>query len=287
MKNIKLKIGELGQLCRVSTRTILHYENIGLLEPCSIDSHTNYRYYGTGEMKKLFLILQLKDLGFTLSEIEELFKRGSWIPDVACLEQKIQRCEQELERLQFQHKQLKEFLVLQQLKEMPENIYIDKLPAITVAYHNLVFSNYDELGELLGTKIVPEMVRLGCRLPEPRYRFTRDISEEFKEGKMEIEYCERVIEARQESELIRFKQLPEVPTAICMKVYGPHAQLEAKRIQLLTEIAKRDYHIVGAPRYNYVDGIWNQKNPKKWLTVIQVPIEAKNIDSVQKKHLKE
>ena len=32
-----------------------------------------------------------------------------------------------------------------------------------------------------------------------------------------------------------------------------------------------------ASRYNYVDGAWNQKNPEKWLTIIQVPIESENV----------
>jgi len=36
---------------------------------------------------------------------------------------------------------------------------------------------------------------------------------------------------------------------------------------------------VGTPRYNYVDGAWNQQNPKKWLTIIQVPVEEGNVES--------
>ena len=36
---------------------------------------------------------------------------------------------------------------------------------------------------------------------------------------------------------------------------------------------KEGYSIVGAPRACYVDGIWNQEDADKWLTIIQVPVE--------------
>ena len=37
--------------------------------------------------------------------------------------------------------------------------------------------------------------------------------------------------------------------------------------------AKEGYKIVDAPRAVYIDGIWNQEDPAKWLTIIQVPVE--------------
>lgn len=38
-------------------------------------------------------------------------------------------------------------------------------------------------------------------------------------------------------------------------------------------IAQKGYKIVGNPRANYVDGIWNQSDPEKWLTIVQIPVE--------------
>jgi hypothetical protein len=31
--------------------------------------------------------------------------------------------------------------------------------------------------------------------------------------------------------------------------------------------------VAGHPRYCYIDGIWNQEDPEKWLSIIQIPIE--------------
>jgi len=41
----------------------------------------------------------------------------------------------------------------------------------------------------------------------------------------------------------------------------------------LAEIAKMGYEIADAPRACYVDGIWNQEDPGKRLTIIQVPVQ--------------
>ena len=41
-------------------------------------------------------------------------------------------------------------------------------------------------------------------------------------------------------------------------------------IQLLEE---QGYKTAGQPRTCYIDGAWNQDDPEKWLTVIQIPIE--------------
>lgn len=37
------------------------------------------------------------------------------------------------------------------------------------------------------------------------------------------------------------------------------------------------YRITDSPRACYVDGIWNQEDPEKWLTIIQVPVKKTNL----------
>lgn len=38
-------------------------------------------------------------------------------------------------------------------------------------------------------------------------------------------------------------------------------------------LEKEGCKIVGASRAVYIDGIWNQEDADKWLTIIQVPVE--------------
>ena len=68
----KLKIGEFSRLCRVTVRTLRHYEEIGLLVPEIVDMETGYRYYSVHQMQKMNAIRNLKEMGFSLKEIMEL-----------------------------------------------------------------------------------------------------------------------------------------------------------------------------------------------------------------------
>ena len=72
---------------------------------------------------------------------------------------------------------------------------------------------------------------------------------------------------------IQFKRLPAVPMAICMKHYGPYDRFYQSYMELFAYIEQQGYRIAGAPRACYVDGIWNQEDPEKWLSIIQVPVE--------------
>jgi DNA-binding transcriptional MerR regulator len=67
-----IKIGDFARLCQVSVPTLRHYDEIGLLKPISVDGMTGYRYYSVTQMPRLNRILALKDLGFSLDQIEQV-----------------------------------------------------------------------------------------------------------------------------------------------------------------------------------------------------------------------
>lgn len=64
------KIGELSKLTEVPVKTIRYYDELGLLAPSFIDKYTCYRYYDETNMQKLFQIIFLKKLGYSLEEIK-------------------------------------------------------------------------------------------------------------------------------------------------------------------------------------------------------------------------
>ncbi len=67
-----LSIGEFSKLCMVTTKTLRHYDLIGLLKPIELNSENGYRYYSTGQLSTMLRILRLKDYGFSLDEIKLL-----------------------------------------------------------------------------------------------------------------------------------------------------------------------------------------------------------------------
>ena len=153
-----------------------------------------------------------------------------------------------------------------------EQISIQSLPEIIVASHREIISSYNDLGRLCCEVIGPEMARLGCKCPEPGYCFTIEHNE-YRPTNIDIEYCEQVEEMGKDSEIIQFKKIPAVEKAICMKHYGPYERLYQSYVELFKYIEQQGYKVIGAPRANYIDGIWNQEDPEKWLTMIQVPVE--------------
>lgn len=270
--NNKLKIKEFSLLCGVTVKTLRHYEKIGLLQPFEVDEWTGYRYYNVSQMQAMENIRRLKEMGFSLDEIIEMFASGSLKPTLQTLEKKIAESERELHKLQQRCTMLRNLVDSQNKIQKMEQISIQSLPEVIVASHRETISSYNDLGRLCCEVIGPEMARLGCKCPEPGYCFTIEHNE-YRPTNIDIEYCEQVEEMGKDSEIIQFKKIPAVETAICMKHFGPYERLYQSYVELFKYIEQQGYKVIGAPRANYIDGIWNQEDPEKWLTMIQVPVE--------------
>jgi DNA-binding transcriptional MerR regulator len=65
-------IGDFAGLGRVSVRMLRHYDAIGLIRPAHVDPHSGYRYYTAAQLKLLNRVIALKDLGFSLHEVQTL-----------------------------------------------------------------------------------------------------------------------------------------------------------------------------------------------------------------------
>ncbi|MFF5292724.1 MerR family transcriptional regulator [Paractinoplanes globisporus] len=67
-------IGDFAGLGRVSVRMLRHYDAIGLLRPAHVDPSSGYRYYTASQLKLLNRVIALKDLGFTLQQVQTLIE---------------------------------------------------------------------------------------------------------------------------------------------------------------------------------------------------------------------
>lgn len=65
------KIGEIVKILGVTRKTILGYEEMGLLEPAIKDESSGYRYYTADNMTQIRSIRSLQTLG--LAEIREYY----------------------------------------------------------------------------------------------------------------------------------------------------------------------------------------------------------------------
>ena len=63
-------IGDFARLGRVSVRMLRHYDAIGLLRPAAVDPASGYRFYRADQLRRLNRVIALKDLGFTLEQVQ-------------------------------------------------------------------------------------------------------------------------------------------------------------------------------------------------------------------------
>ena len=269
----KFKIGEFSQFMQVTVKTLRHYEQKGLLVPDETDPWTGYRYYSLAQMQKLASIRNLQRLGFSLDEIKDLYEESEHVPSIVQIDDKIRSTVAQIAQLEMRLRRL--LLLRDSRKEIKtmNNFTIQPLPEIIVASHRETIPDYAALGPLCYEKIGPEMQRLGCKCPTPGYCFTIDHNKEYRLTDIDIEYCEQVEEMLPDTAFLQFKRLPEVPKALILKHVGPYERFYESFTEAVRYMEEHGLQMAGQPRFSYVDGIWNQEDPKKWVSFIQIPLE--------------
>lgn len=69
-----LSIGEFSNICKVSTKTLRYYAEIGLIMPVEINPENGYRYYSIEQLETMLFINRLKSYKFSLEEIKTILE---------------------------------------------------------------------------------------------------------------------------------------------------------------------------------------------------------------------
>ena len=69
-----LTIGEFSNICKVSTKTLRYYAEIGLILPEEINPENGYRYYSIEQLETMLFINRLKSYNFSLDEIKMILE---------------------------------------------------------------------------------------------------------------------------------------------------------------------------------------------------------------------
>lgn len=67
-------IGQMAQLCNVSTKQLRYYDDNGIISPAYKDEKTLYRYYLASQMQEILLLKELKKMDLPLKDIAEILK---------------------------------------------------------------------------------------------------------------------------------------------------------------------------------------------------------------------
>jgi DNA-binding transcriptional MerR regulator len=147
-----IKIGDFARLGQVSVPTLRFYAEIGLLKPALVDQASGYRYYSISQLPRLNRIMALKDLGFTLPQIEHVLNekptldalRGMLTLKQAETEQLVAAEQARLCRIEARLRQI------EQEDRMSEfDVAVKTIPAMLVAACKVTIPTNDQVPEFL------------------------------------------------------------------------------------------------------------------------------------------
>lgn len=98
---MKMHIKEFADFAGVSVRTLHYYDEINLLKPAAVDKANGYRYYNRENAERMFEIMFLRELDFSLSSIKDILSSPDYNKKEAFRKQKklLTIKKQRLERL--------------------------------------------------------------------------------------------------------------------------------------------------------------------------------------------
>lgn len=83
-----MHIREFADFTGVSVRTLHYYDEIGLLKPASTDKHSGYRYYDEKSAERMFEIIFLREMDFSLKSIKDILSSPNYNKKEAFRKQK-------------------------------------------------------------------------------------------------------------------------------------------------------------------------------------------------------
>ena len=264
---ILYKIGMFAAMNHVTVKALRFYEEQGLLNPASINDENGYRYYTMDQMAVIHQITALKEAGFTLEEIRRI-NAGS--DEEAVIQKKKSELLLKIADLTKQVSILDGYLARNK-GMLSAPVLVKTIPGVTVAYMTERIESYDSLFWMM-PRLGVLMEDAGCECALPEYCFTAYPEPGYKEEEILAEVCQSVTEAKEETEELHFKKLPEIKAA-CIFHKGSYADFPQSYEIILRYIEENGLEITGPIRERYIDGIWNKEEESEWLSEIQIPVK--------------
>jgi len=262
-----LKIGEFSKLSHLTVKALRFYEKEGLLLPASIDEWTGYRFYETSQLIDAAKIKAYRQLGLSIGEIKAVFADED---PTEVLRRKAEELEAERKDIGIRIAVIKNIL---EEKQMKYQVTEKTVPKTLVYYAETVLDQYQDIMSWIPA-VGQACLELnpGIKCADPPYEFCEYPDGEFKEKDIQVRHSEAVTSRGKESDLIKFRELPETKV-LSIFHKGPYGNIGEAYAFIMDYAEKNGYQVSGLARECYIDGIWNKDSEEDWLTEIQLPIK--------------
>ena len=278
-----LSIGEFSNICKVSTKTLRYYAEIGLILPNEINPENGYRYYSIEQLETMLMINRLKSYHFSLEEIktilcseemreEKLFRE---------LSRKKKELADEIVKAQTILDQLKEDLaILSQGKPLLSymedyDVQLVEVPTMCILSLRKMIQEYafaEEYPQCFG-RLFKRIRDNGLTVPAPPMVLFH--SEEYTPLGLDTEFAVPVKEA--------VTGTRDLSPGLCLKtiLYGSYSQLPSVYAKQREWAEKEGYMGTNALYEVYVTDPSQVSDESALVTEIYFPVKKKPINTLQ------
>ncbi|WP_249358271.1 MerR family transcriptional regulator [Nocardia cyriacigeorgica] len=147
-----LTIGDFARHSRVSVRMLRHSDATGLLRPAHVDTATGYRYYEAAQLARLNRVIALKDLGFTLGQVQAILDEKVTTEELRAM-LRLRRADLEAAMTAAAARLAQVEARLRSIEsegQMPSNdVVVKSLPSVRVAEMTAVAPDFDTIGPVI------------------------------------------------------------------------------------------------------------------------------------------
>lgn len=250
------KIGEVTKIMGITRKTLLVFEEMGLLTPAVKDEKSGYRYYSADNMTQIRSIRSLQALGLTLKEVKEYYYD-------------MENIDSHLERLMELRASLDRNIQMLQVRSTKRgDLTIRKthLPRQICFCRQYECQNVAEASSHLRDTYIAT-ARTG-KMSMLERMFTMRMSQEV--DKLDLMCCIPVEDSFDGPERIEFAETP----ALCIYYRGPYEGTSNAIRTLIQYVKDTGVETTGPFRSIYLEGPPNRgENSEDYITQIAVPIK--------------
>ena len=270
-------IGEFARHGRVSVRMLRHYDAIGLLRPASVDADTGYRFYRASQLAELNRIIALKDLGFTLGQVQAILAEQVSAAELRGM-LKLRRAEIfdriEAETARLARVEARLLSIEDEARVPVDGIVIKRLAPVRVGELTGTATGYEP--EAITPVIQPlycdlfqQLASIGVGAAGPALAYYEDTPT--GDGGIVVHAAVPVVAEPGRDHGFSVVDLPEVDTAAAIIHHGSMDDVLTTGQALARWIDASGYRSVGYAREVTLE---HHEDPDQWVTELQQPIYA-------------
>ena len=251
------QIGEVTKIMGITRKTLLIYEDMGLLTPAVKDEESGYRYYSADNMTQIRAIRSLQMLGLSLKEVAEYYY------DMENIDTHLQR----LMELRSALDKNIQMLQVRAARRGDMTVHRVALPQQVCFCRQYQCTNVSEAAVKLRDTYIAA-ARTG-KLSMLSRMFTMRMSQAL--DKLDLMCCIPVDSSYIGPERVEFAETP----ALCIYYRGPYEGTATAIRALLSYVKENNIETTGPFRSIYMEGPPNRgENSGDYITQIAVPIKG-------------